>query len=130
MRAGEVQSFPPLDAAQAAHAARVRAALAAALAAHGGWLSFADYLRLVLYAPGLGYYSAGAQKFGAAGDFTTAPELSPLFGRCVARAIAPVLAATAGEVLEFGAGSGRLAATLLGTLRNWRAAAGATASSR
>ena len=117
VRAAEVQSFPPLDAAQAAHAARVRAALAAALAAHGGWLSFADYLRLVLYAPGLGYYSAGAQKFGAAGDFTTAPELSPLFGRCVARAIAPVLAATGGELLEFGAGSGRLAATLLVALQ-------------
>ena len=61
-------------------------------------------------------------KFGAAGDFTTAPELSPLFGRCLARAAAPIVGATGGDVLEFGAGSGRLAATLLPAL----AALGAT----
>jgi SAM-dependent MidA family methyltransferase len=121
-RAAEVQNLPPLDAAQAAHSARVRAAVEAAIAAGGGWLPFDAYLRLVLYAPGLGYYSAGAQKFGAAGDFITAPELSALFGRCLARASAPIIAATAGDMLEFGAGSGRLAATLLPTL----AALGAT----
>ena len=116
MHAAEVQTLPPLDAVQAEHAARVRAAVTAALAARGGWLPFDAYLRIVLYEPGLGYYSAGAQKFGAAGDFITAPELAPLFGRCLARAVAPVLAATGGELLEFGAGSGRLAATLLGAL--------------
>jgi SAM-dependent MidA family methyltransferase len=115
-RAAEVHNLPPLDAAQAAHSARVRAAVGAAIAARGGWLPFDEYLNLVLYAPGLGYYSAGAQKFGAAGDFTTAPELSPLFGRCLARAAAPLLAATGGDVLEFGAGSGRLAAILLPAL--------------
>lgn len=107
---------------QAEHAARVRAAVEAALVAGGGWLPFEEYLRIVLYAPGLGYYSAGAQKFGAAGDFTTAPELSPLFGRCLARAVAPVLAATGGGLLEFGAGSGRLAATLLAGLAELGAA--------
>ncbi|MCC7463354.1 MAG: SAM-dependent methyltransferase [Gammaproteobacteria bacterium] len=116
MRAAEVQTLPPLDAAQAEHAVRVRRAIEVALAAGGGWLSFEEYLRLVLYAPGLGYYSAGAQKFGAAGDFTTAPELTPLFGRCLARAVAPLLAASGGDLLEFGAGSGRLAATLLTAL--------------
>jgi SAM-dependent MidA family methyltransferase len=115
-RAAEVHNLPPLDAAQAAHAARVRAAVAAAIAARGGWLPFDEYLELVLYAPGLGYYSAGAQKFGRAGDFVTAPELSPLFGRCLARAVAPILVASGGDVLEFGAGSGRLAATLLPAL--------------
>lgn len=115
-RAAEVHNLPALDAAQSAHSARVRASVAAAITARGGWLPFDEYLQLVLYAPGLGYYSAGAQKFGAAGDFTTAPELSPLFGRCLARAAAPLLAATGGDVLEFGAGSGSLAATLLPAL--------------
>jgi SAM-dependent MidA family methyltransferase len=121
-RAAEVHNLPLLDAAQAAHSARVRASVGAAIAARGGWLPFDEYLQRVLYAPGLGYYSAGAQKFGAAGDFTTAPELSPLFGRCLARAAAPIVGATGGDVLEFGAGSGRLAATLLPAL----AALGAT----
>ncbi len=116
VRAAEVQTLPPLDALQAGHAARVRAAVEAALAARGGWLPFDEYLQIVLYAPGLGYYSAGAQKFGAGGDFVTAPELSPLFGRCIARSIGPLIAATGGDVLEFGAGSGRLAATLLRAL--------------
>ncbi|MFT3907133.1 MAG: SAM-dependent methyltransferase [Steroidobacteraceae bacterium] len=105
--------LPPLDAAQAAHGEAVRRSLRALLAARGGWLSFADYMSHVLYAPGLGYYSAGSAKFGAQGDFITAPELSPLFGGCLARQCAPLLAATRGDVLELGAGSGELAATLL-----------------
>jgi SAM-dependent MidA family methyltransferase len=121
VRAADVQTLPPLDAAQAAHAAQVLAAVTAAMAAHGGWLPFDEYLQIVLYAPGLGYYSAGAHKFGVAGDFTTAPELSPLFGRCLAQAVAPVLAGTRGELLEFGAGSGALAATLLEALAEQRA---------
>jgi SAM-dependent MidA family methyltransferase len=73
-------------------------------------------MEAALYAPGLGYYAAGATKFGAAGDFVTAPELTPLFGRALAHAIAPVLAETGGDVLELGAGSGRLAADMLGEL--------------
>jgi len=81
--------------------------------AAGGWLGFDRYMDLALYAPGLGYYSAGLDKFGAGGDFVTAPELSPLFGRCLARQIAQVLAATGGDILELGAGSGKLAVDVL-----------------
>ncbi|GGP22196.1 class I SAM-dependent methyltransferase [Silvimonas iriomotensis] len=80
----------------------------------GGWLSFSDYMRMALYEPGLGYYSGGATKFGEAGDFVTAPELSPLFGACVATTAAQVLQALGtGDVLEFGAGTGKLAAQVL-----------------
>jgi len=67
----------------------------------------------VLYAPGLGYYSAGARKFGTAGDFVTAPELSALFSRCLARQCQQVLAASGGDILELGAGSGVMAADIL-----------------
>ena len=80
----------------------------------GGVIDFARYMELVLYAPGLGYYSGGARKFGPSGDFITAPEVSPLFGRCVARQVAEVLALIGGsEVLELGAGTGALAAAAI-----------------
>ncbi len=86
----------------------------AEIAAAGGALSFARYMELALYAPGLGYYSAGSQKFGAQGDFITAPEISPLFARCLARQCRQVLDALGGgAILEFGAGSGVLAVELL-----------------
>jgi SAM-dependent MidA family methyltransferase len=78
-----------------------------------GWLSFARYMELALYAPGLGYYAAGAAKFGPGGDFVTAPEISPLFGRSLAHCLADVLAETGGDILELGAGSGRLAEDVL-----------------
>lgn len=81
--------------------------------AAGGWLPFDRYMWLALYAPGYGYYSAGLKKFGEGGDFVTAPEISPLFGRCLARQSAPVLVATGGNMLELGAGSGRLAVDIL-----------------
>jgi SAM-dependent MidA family methyltransferase len=81
-----------------------------------GWISFARYMELALYAPGLGYYSAGAAKLGAAGDFITAPEISPLFGRSLAQQVAQVLRVTGGDVLEVGAGSGRLACDVLAEL--------------
>ncbi|PKO73904.1 MAG: hypothetical protein CVU23_00280 [Betaproteobacteria bacterium HGW-Betaproteobacteria-17] len=99
-----------------AHSQRVAAHLRALIDAAGGWISFAQFMEATLYAPGLGYYAAGAMKFGAAGDFVTAPEMTPLFGRTLAHAIAPVLAETDGEVLELGAGSGRLAVDVLGEL--------------
>lgn len=99
-----------------AHSRRVAAHLHALIAAAGGWLPFSRYMDAALYAPGLGYYAAGAMKFGAAGDFVTAPELTPLFGRTLARAVAPVLADTGGNLLELGAGSGRLAVDILGEL--------------
>ncbi len=73
-------------------------------------------MELALYAPGLGYYSAGSVKLGAGGDFVTAPEVSDLFSRCVARQCADVLAETGGEILEVGAGTGRMAVTILQSL--------------
>ncbi len=80
----------------------------------GGWLDFARYMELALYAPGLGYYSGGSTKLGAAGDFVTAPELGRSFGRALALALDAELAALgANEVLELGAGSGALAAQLM-----------------
>ncbi len=98
-----------------AHSARLRAAIAAEMAAAGGAIPFSRYMELALYAPGLGYYSAGATKFGAAGDFITAPELGPLFARAVAGGIASVLAQleNGGDVLELGGGSGAFAADAL-----------------
>lgn len=85
--------------------------------AAGGWIDFARYMALALYAPGLGYYSGGLQKFGARGDFITAPEVSPLFARTLASPVAKVLSGMIdADVLEFGAGSGVLAAELLLTL--------------
>ena len=103
-----------LNDAQAQHGARMHEFLAAQIAAAGGWLCFERFMDLALYAPGLGYYSAGAQKLGAGGDFTTAPETSRLFGACVARQCAEVLSALGGgSLLEIGAGSGRLAADIL-----------------
>lgn len=108
--------LPPLTAAEEAHSRQLGALLAAQLAAEGGWLSFERFMELALYAPGLGYYSAGSVKLGRGGDFVTAPEVSPLFSRCLARQLAQVLATTGGEILELGAGSGRMAAGLLGEL--------------
>lgn len=103
----------------ARHGVRVAAHIAAAIDAAGGWISFERYMDLALYAPGLGYYSAGARKFGPCGDFVTAPEISPLFGACVARQCAAVLGALGGgEVLEIGAGTGRLAGDVLERLES------------
>lgn len=90
--------------------------IAAEVAANEGWLPFSRFMELALYAPGLGYYSAGSRKFGEAGDFVTAPELTPLFARTLARQLAELLPQTGGEIIEFGAGSGRLAADLLSAL--------------
>jgi SAM-dependent MidA family methyltransferase len=99
-----------------AHSQRVGAHLRTLIETAGGWISFAEFMQAALYAPGLGYYAAGATKLGAAGDFVTAPELTPLFGRTLAHALAPVLVETGGDVLELGAGSGRLAVDVLGEL--------------
>jgi len=87
----------------------------------GGWIPFARFMELALYAPALGYYSAGAAKFGQAGDFITAPELTGLFGKTVARQVAQVLRLTGGDILEAGAGSGRLALQLLTALEQLEA---------
>jgi len=81
--------------------------------AQDGWITFARYMELALYAPGLGYYTAGAHKLGEAGDFITAPELSPLFGRTLAHQVAEIMAYSQPHILELGAGSGKLAADML-----------------
>ena len=78
-----------------------------------GWISFARYMELVLYAPGLGYYSGGAAKFGKDGDFTTGPEITPLFGNTLAHAAALLMTQAAPRILEFGAGTGKLAHDVL-----------------
>ena len=109
--------LPDPDADSQAHTARVTAYLRSKIAAAGGQISFAEYMHEALYAPGLGYYSAGSTKFGAAGDFVTAPEVSPVFGAVLARQCATVIAGIDGaSILEFGAGSGRLAVDVLRTL--------------
>ncbi|MDQ3195972.1 MAG: SAM-dependent methyltransferase [Pseudomonadota bacterium] len=104
------------------HSRRVRERIERDIADSGGWISFARYMELALYAPGLGYYSAGAAKFDASGDFITAPELSALFARTLARQFAPLLARTGdmadGDILELGAGSGRMALDLLTELES------------
>ena len=97
--------------------------IAAEIARNGGWLSFARYMEMALYEPGLGYYSNPGQVFGAAGDFVTAPELTPLFGATLARQVSPwlkdpALAGSGQVVLEVGGGSGMLAAQLLNALDN------------
>lgn len=109
-------SLPVPDPAALQHSARLSGHIRQAIAANGGWISFAHYMELVLYAPGLGYYTAGAHKFGEAGDFITAPELSTLFGRSMARQTAEIMAATQPRILELGAGSGKLAADILSEL--------------
>lgn len=102
----------PSDDAAAASAA-LQQHIAATITAAGGWISFADYMALALYTPGLGYYSGGARKFGAAGDFVTAPELTPLFARSLASQLVQVMQASSPNILEAGGGSGALATDLL-----------------
>ena len=81
----------PSPAADAlAHSRTLSALIRERIVEAGGWIDFSEYMDLALYSPGLGYYSAGAEKFGPAGDFVTAPEISPLFGRCIARSLVEV----------------------------------------
>jgi SAM-dependent MidA family methyltransferase len=108
-----VTTLPPLTAEEQAHSRRVVEHIRAFMEARGGVIGFDAWMRLALYAPGLGYYSAGATKIGGAGDFVTAPEVSSLFSRCLARQAADVLRVTGGGILELGAGSGRMAADVL-----------------
>lgn len=105
--------LPALDAAAQHHSDTLLAYIQQQVQQQGGWLSFADYMQLALYTPHLGYYSGDANKFGAGGDFVTAPEMSPLFAQALANQVSQVLQVTAGNVLELGAGTGRLAAGLL-----------------
>jgi len=112
-------SLPAADEISAQHSADAAAAIRRKIESAGGQISFAEFMHAALYAPGLGYYSAGSKKFGADGDFITAPEVSSVFGRVLARQVAEVLSSIGGgEILEFGAGSGKLAVDLLQALAN------------
>jgi SAM-dependent MidA family methyltransferase len=111
-----LQKLPAPSADALAHSARLIERIAREIAAAGGWLSFARYMELALHAPGLGYYSAGSTKFGTAGDFVTAPTLGRVFGRTLARQAAQILHAGIPDLVELGAGDGRLARDLLAEL--------------
>ena len=119
-----VTDLPEPDAAARAHSERVTAHIRAAIASSAGRIAFSRYMDLALYAPGLGYYAAGATKLGAAGDFVTAPEMTPLFATALATQVAAILDATQRrEIVELGGGSGRLAADLSARARGARCAA-------
>ncbi|MCG6968207.1 MAG: SAM-dependent methyltransferase [Gammaproteobacteria bacterium] len=115
----QIRDLPPPDEAAQQQSQRLIQLIRERIVAAGGQISFADYMSLALYAPGLGYYSAGNQKFGKGGDFVTAPEISPLFSQCVARQCQQVfsqLDARHGQapvILEVGGGSGIMAADIL-----------------
>ena len=118
-------SLPPLDEASRAHSERVSLHLRQHIATAGGWIPFDQFMTQALYAPGLGYYAAGSHKLAGAadtagsGDFITAPELTPLFARALAGPVAAILRASGStEVLEFGAGTGALAAGLIEALQD------------
>jgi SAM-dependent MidA family methyltransferase len=112
-------TLPPPDPVAAEHSARLQQAIADAVRAAGGWIPFDRYMELALYTPGLGYYAAGARKFGdsaTGGDFVTAPEISPLFAAALASQVAQACAHVPARIVEFGAGSGALARDLLDAL--------------
>ncbi len=99
------------------HSAKVKKLICDVIEQQGGKMTFAEYMNLALYAPGLGYYSAGLQKFGRQGDFITAPEISPVFSQCLALQCAKILPLTEQKkLLEVGAGSGIMAVELVAEL--------------
>ncbi len=110
-----IPSLPTPDADAQAHSDRLLALVRAQIAAQGGAIPFSRFMELALYAPGLGYYSAGARKFGAEGDFVTAPELGPTFAECFATVAANVFAQLGGDAdfFEIGGGSGAFAEAAL-----------------
>ena len=100
-----------------AHSQRLAEHIANTIVAEGEWIAFSRYMELALYAPSMGYYAAGARKFGSEGDFVTSPEISPMFAQCFALQAAQVLKAVGGDVLELGPGSGIFAADLFAALK-------------
>ena len=109
--------LPQLTADEIAHSERLIRRIRDVIEAQGGWISFERFMELALYEPGLGYYSAGSTKLGEAGDFITAPEISPLFSRCLAAQCIEVFDRLGGgDILEFGAGSGTMASDVLAEL--------------
>lgn len=118
MRGGALELTPE----EALHGEQVARQLRELISRAGGWFPFSAFMQSALYQPGLGYYATGRVHFGAGGDFVTAPELSPLFARCLAHQCAEILARTeGGDVVEFGAGSGRMALDLLTALERLQA---------
>jgi SAM-dependent MidA family methyltransferase len=115
MSSMSMHSLPEPEPAARAHSARLRELIREQIKANGGAIAFARYMELALYAPGLGYYSAGARKFGAEGDFVTAPELGAVFAQCVGDALAPVLKQLGDGTMffEIGGGSGAFAEAAL-----------------
>lgn len=95
------------------HSQRLTDAIKQEIATSDGWMPFSRFMEMLLYQPGLGYYTAGARKFGLLGDFITAPGMTALFGQALARQVAQVMAQSSPFVLEVGAGSGVLAVDLL-----------------
>ncbi|ADJ27026.1 class I SAM-dependent methyltransferase [Nitrosococcus watsonii] len=117
MRRVQKNFFPYPDPTALAHSQKLENLIQTAIEQAGGQIPFARFMELALYAPGLGYYMTGLRKLGTSGDFITAPELSPLFARCIARQCQQIFEMLGtGNILEFGAGSGRLAADLLSEL--------------
>lgn len=111
------QRLPPPTPEAMAHSASLSEHIRAEIARAGGRLGFDRYMDLALNTPGLGYYRGPSRRFGEEGDFVTAPELSPLFGRCVARQVSQILERLdGGEIFEAGAGSGRLCAQVLNAM--------------
>jgi SAM-dependent MidA family methyltransferase len=110
-----------LTSLETAHTELLSQKIMAEIASNGGWIPFSRYMEMALYEPGMGYYSAGAHKLGTGGDFTTAPELSPLFGAAIVETLLPILEALQSQglptqILEFGAGTGKLAQSILSRL--------------
>jgi len=106
--------LPKPTADEITHSQKLSQHINQSIADAGGWIDFEQYMQLALYAPGLGYYSGGAQKFGEQGDFITSPEVSPLFAQTLANPLAALLKKIPdAKIIEFGAGSGKLAADLL-----------------
>ena len=112
-----------LTSLEIAHTELLSQKIMAEIASDGGWMPFSRYMEMALYEPGMGYYSAGAHKLGAGGDFTTAPELSPLFGAAIVETLLPILEGLRDQglptqILEFGAGTGKLAESILSRLHD------------
>lgn len=106
--------LPPSEALASSNALKKR--IADRIERQDGWISFADYMNLILYEPELGYYSGGSVNLGIGGDFVTAPEISSLYGRTLANALIPLMEQTGPRLLELGAGTGRLARDILDAL--------------
>lgn len=110
----EAGQLPPLDEKQHSHSEQLQSRIRDEIKMQGGVISFAQFMQMALYEPGFGYYTSVQQTLGVDGDFVTAPEISPLFGRCIAHFCQQALQdINEGSLLEFGAGSGSMAADIL-----------------